>query len=576
MKKIIYSIIFLIGLFYSCSEDNFTKIPKGQASEGLLASKAGIDKLLIGAYAASDGEVANNATMSWASTISHWVFGSVTSDDARKGSSMGDQGNINPIEYFYVNADNAYVNDYWRAWFDAVVRANDVLRLLPKATDMTDAQKEQATAEARFLRGNAYFNLTIVFGKVPYIDETTVDPGLVANDHAVWAEIEADFTAAAAALPHRQAQKGRATKWAAKTYLARTLMFEKKFAEAKPILQDILDNGGFALMPSYEQNYLIAYNNNAESIWEIEYAVNDGFNGSPNASFGNGLAKPLGTSQVAGAGNFFSATHDFVAAFRVGDDGLPDLSKADNFKITDTVTVSRHSLNSEIDRTQAIDVRIDHTVSRPGIPYLDWGIIKEGTDISLIIWNLKDMGPYANIKKTVFKKSEQAMATTTGWMTGINPNNLRVYRLANVILWLAECEVEVGSLQKATDLVNMIRNRTKNSNKVLLADGITPAANYKCEPYPVAFADQTIGRKAVRLEQRLEFGMEGFRFFDLVRWGIAADVLNNYMKEEAKLCPPLSDRKFTAGQNEVWPIPLNQINLTNKDGKTILTQNPGY
>jgi hypothetical protein len=566
MKKIIiFSVIVLTGLFYSCSKENFDILPKGQAPIATLQSKVGIQKLLIGAYAACDGTINSSAGQAWASTVSNWVWGSIASDDARKGSSMGDQGNINPIEYFYVNSANPYVNDHWRTWYDAVTRANDVLRLLPGTKDMTDAEKIQVEAEARFLRAHAYFQLTIVHGKVPYISETTEDPSLVANDHLLYPEMEADFTFAAANLPHRQADKGRITKWAAKTYLARALMFEQKFSEAMPILRDVYTNGGFTLMSSYEQNYRIKNNNNAESIWEIEYAVNDGFDGSPNGNYGDGLAKPLGTALLGGAGNFFSATHNFASAFRVDDSGLPLLG--DTYSVDDILPVSQFSL--DVPYKLPVDPRLDHTIGRPGVPFLDYGVVQKGVDINTWIWNLKDMGPYPLFVKTFFLKSEKSLATTTGWMTGINPNNLRVYRLANVILWLAECEAEVGSLSNATSLVNEIRNRTKNSNVVKFDDG-TPAANYKCKPYPVDFPTKEYARKAIRTEMRLEFGMEGFRFFDLVRWGIADQVLNTYMTVEGTIMPPLNGRSFTKGQHEIWPIPLIQMNLTNKNGTNIL------
>ncbi|MEO8962039.1 MAG: RagB/SusD family nutrient uptake outer membrane protein [Ginsengibacter sp.] len=571
MKKIIFSLIILSGLLYSCSKSKYEILPKGQAAIATLQSKVGIQKLLIGAYAACDGTINGDAGQAWASTVSNWVWGSIASDDARKGSTIGDQGDINPIEYFYVNSANSYVNSHWRTWYDAVTRANDVLKLLPGTKDMTEAEKTQVEAEAKFLRAHAYFQLTIVHGKVPYIDETAVDPGLVSNDHLVYPEMEKDFAFGGDNLPNRQADKGRVTKWAAKTYLARVLMFEKKFSDAMPILRDIYQNGGYTLMDSYEKNYMIANNNNAESIWEIEYAVNDGFDGSPNANYGDGLAKPLGTAVLGGAGNFFSATHDFVSAFRVDASGLPYLNNT--YSINDTVAYSRDGLS--VPYKLPLDPRLDHTIGRPGIPFLDYGVVQKGVPIDVWIWNLKDMGPYPLFCKTFFKKSEKAFATTTGWMTGINANNLRVYRLANVILWLAECEVEAGSLHEATLLVNMIRNRSKHSNVVRFDDG-TPAANYLCEPYPVDFATKEYARKAVRTEMRLEFGMEGFRFFDLVRWGVASEVLNNYMAVESKIMPPLVGRSFVAGTNEIWPIPLNQLNLTNKGGKTILTQNPNY
>ena len=570
MKKIIFAIIIMTGLFNSCSKDSYVILPKGQASLATLENKVGVNKLLIGVYACADGTINGDAGQAWASTVSNWVWGSVASDDARKGASVGDQGDINPIEFFYVNASNGYVNSHWRTYYDAVRRANDLLGILKNTKDMTDEEKKQVEAEDRFLRAHFYFQLTIVHGKVPYIDEDTENPGIIPNDHLVYPEMEADMKFAADNLPDRQTDKGRVTKWAAKTYLARIYMFQQKFADAMPLLRDVYTNGRFSLMPSYEQNYRIKNNNNAESIWEIQYAVNDGFDGSPNANYGDGLAKPLGTAQVGGAGNFFNATHSLVSAFRVTPQGLPLFT---TYSVGDIVPWSTDGL--DVPYKSPVDPRLDWTVGRPGVPFLDYGVVQKGVDITAWIWNLLDMGPYPLFVKTMFLKSETGFATTTGWMTGLSANNLRLFRLGTVILWLAECEAEVGSLSNATSLVNEIRNRVKNSNVVRFDDG-TPAANYLVEPYKVDFPTQEYARNAIHMELRLEFGMEGMRFFDLVRWGIAAEVINNYMNVEGTIMPLLNGRSFSKGQSEIWPIPQQQIDLSMKDGKSVLVQNPGY
>jgi starch-binding outer membrane protein, SusD/RagB family len=570
MKKISIVIIVLTGLIYSCSKGSYQILPKGQASISTLENKVGVNALLIGVYACADGTNNSNSGQSWASTVSNWVWGSIAGGDAYKGSSLNDQGDINPIEDFYVDASNSYVESHWRTFYDAIRRANDVLTVMKSANDMTDAEKTEVEAEDRFLRAHFYFELTIVHGKVPYIDENTKDPGSVPNDHLVYPEMEADLKFAVEHLPEKQSDKGRVTKWAAETYLAKAFMFEQKFADAMPLLRDVYTNGGFTLMPSYEQNYRIANNNNAESIWEIEYATNDGFSGSPNANFGDGLAKPVYGAGLPGTGNFFSGSHSLVSAFRTTSAGLPYFT---TYSPGDIVPWSTDGLS--VPYKLPVDPRLDWTVGRPGVPFLDYGVIQPGVPISVWIFSLANFGPYPLFVKTYFLKSEKSLATTTGWMTGVSPNNLRIFRLGNVILWLAECEAEVGSLHNATVLVNEIRNRAKNSNVVRFADG-TPAAKYLVEPYLVDFATKDYALQAIRMEDRLEFGMEGMRFFDLVRWGIAADEINNYIKVDGSIMPPLAGRTFTKGKNEIWPIPQHEIDLSNKDGKSVLVQNPGY
>ena len=178
-------------------------------------------------------------------------------------------------------------------------------------------------------------------------------------------------------------------------------------------------------------------------------------------------------------------------------------------------------------------------------------------------------------KKSTYLKAEKNIYSSTTVRPGANANNFRKFKLSNVILWLAECETEVGSLHNATVLVNLIRNRAKGSNVVKFDNG-TPAANYKVEPYPADFATKEEARLAVRHEQRLEFALEGVRFFDLVRWGIAGPVLNRYLSVDGKIMPSLLNKTFLVGQHEVRPIPQAQIDLSKKDGQPVLVQNPGY
>lgn len=566
MKKRFIILLLTTACLSACNK--FDIKPKGQANIDQLTNKSGVNALLIGVYACIDGTVVNDAGAAWASSISNWVWGSVASDDARKGSSLGDQSAINPIEYFYVDAANSYVNNRWRSYYEAITRSNEVLRTLPKVTDMTDDEKKLVEAQAKFLRAHFYFFLTIVYGKVPYIDENTEAPGSVKNDHVLWPEMENDMKFAVDNLPTSWADKGRVTSWAAKTYLARIYMFQQKFDLAMPLLRDVYENGPFTLMDSYEKNYRIAHNNNVESIWEVQYAVNDGADGSPNANWGDGLVFPHGTAGLGIQGAFFQATHNFVSAFRVDANGLPLVN--DTYSVDDILPYSK--TGAEVLYKDPVDPRLDHTVGRPGVPFLDYGVVHGGD--SWVV-DAVNMGPY-NYKKNMFLKAESSQATTTGWMTGLNPNNYRIYKLGHVILWLAECEAEIGSLHNATMLVNEIRNRAKNSNVVTFSDG-TPAANYKVEPYPSDFPDKDYARKAIRMELRLEFGMEGMRFFDLVRWGIAAEVMNKYFEVEGTIMPPLAGMSFTAGKHEIWPIPLTQIDISDKEnGQSVLTQNPSY
>jgi len=569
-RKLFFTLILVAGIVCSCSNDWFDIKPKGQGSPETMNTKRGIDYLLIGTYAVVDGTHLPTDGMVWASAVSNWVWGSVASDDAYKGSDYGDQATINPVEGFFADADNGYVDNHWEPLYDGVVRANDVLRYLPETEDMNDAEKVLAEAQAKFLRAHFYVELTMVHGKVPYIDENTEEPKTVPNDHLVWPEIEADMKFAAENLPPSWNDKGRASSWAAKTYLGRIYLLQGKYAEAKPVLDDVYTNGPFELMESYEQNYMIAFNNNKESIFEIQYATNDGAEGSPNGGWGDALNFPHGVAGMGTCCGFFQPTHSLVSAYRVGADGLPLLD--DVYSADDILPYDPNATDANvIAYTGPIDPRLDHTVGRPGIPFLDWGIHKGDGWIR----DPANGGPYL-YKKNMFKQSEKSLATTTGWATGVNPNNFRKFRLGHVILWLAECEAQVGSLARATSLVNEIRTRAKNSEVVRFENG-TPAANYDVEPYPAAFASKEVAMKAVQHETRLEFAMEGMRFFDLVRWGIASTVMNKYLSVEGTKMGHLSGKTFVANKHEIWPIPQSQRDLSvDETGETVLVQNPNY
>jgi hypothetical protein len=163
-------------------------------------------------------------------------------------------------------------------------------------------------------------------------------------------------------------------------------------------------------------------------------------------------------------------------------------------------------------------------------------------------------------------------------------NNYRLLKLSSVILWLAECEVELGNLGEAEKYVNLIRNRAKTGS---VQDA---SVNYVVNPYPAgtfAAKGKEFAQNAVRMENRLEFAMEGHRFFDLVRWGIAEPYLNKYLKEESVNGTDAAGRtynkrgylvgkSFKAGRNEYFPLPNDEILNSQKAGAATLKQNPGY
>src|SRR5689334_22947997 len=160
----------LLSIVSSCSDSFLDVKPKAALSSSALQNAKGINSLLIGAYALLDGwATAEGAYRSYQVGADNWVYGSVASDDAYKGTIAGDQPPISLIEQHNITSDNIYFRGKWRGMYDGIARTNDVLLLLPGVTDMTDAEKKQVEAEAKFLRGHFHFELKKMYNNVPYV-----------------------------------------------------------------------------------------------------------------------------------------------------------------------------------------------------------------------------------------------------------------------------------------------------------------------------------------------------------------------------------------------------------------------
>jgi hypothetical protein len=575
MKKITLFLFIVCCMIATSCSDKFLEVqPKAALANNVLQNKAGINALLIGAYSLLDGwATAEGAYRSYQSSGDNWVYGSVASDDAYKGTIAGDQPPISLIEQGNIQSDNIYFRGKWRGMYDGIARSNDVLQNLPMAKDLSDAESKQIIAESRFLRGHFHFELKKMYNMVPYIDDKTYSPSdlestKVPNKDDIWPKINADLQAAYEALPATQTQKGRVTKWAAAATLAKAYLFQKKYAEAKTLLDAIVASGQYKLMPLYHDNFRAVTNNNAESILEIEHSVNDGASGGENGNIGATLNYPYGGGGVTTCCGFFQPSQNLVNAFKTDANGLPLL---DDYNKEDVK--SDQGVESTADFTPytgTVDPRLDHTVGRRGIPFLDWGAHPG----KLFVRDQTYGGPYSP-KKHVMYRSDVGTNTFAS-NPRLNANNYRMVRYSHVLLWLAEVEVEVGSLEKARDYVNQIRRRAANPDGFVKGTDGKAAANYIIKEYTAPWTDKAVARKAVQFEERLEFGMEGHRRFDLVRWGIADQVLNAYYPIEAKKRSYLSGVTFIKGKHEYFPIPLQEILNSQKNGAPTLTQNPGY
>jgi starch-binding outer membrane protein, SusD/RagB family len=565
------------GAFYACSDSFLDRQPIGGLDEGTLSNQKGVEAVLIGAYSLLDGwgQGWGNGAV-WTSAASNWVYGGICGGDANKGSDASDQPAINPIARYEGLADNEYFRGKWRVCFDGVARSNSTLKLLAKATDMTADAKKSVEAEARFLRGHYHFEAKKTFNNIPYVDDKAVDFN-IPNDRNVWPDIENDLKFAYDNLPATQAQVGRVNKWAAGAMLARAYLFQRKFAEAKALLDVVIAQGQtsngkkYALQAKYSDNFVISGKNSSESVFAVQSSVNDGADGE-NGNYGDVLNFPYtgGPGECCG---FYQPSQELVNSHRTDATGLPLLdgtyNSAANAVKNDQGIPSNQAYTPDAGR---LDPRVDHSVGRRGIPYLDWGP-HPGQG-----W-IRDQayaGPFSP-KKNVFKRAEKGSGSTaSGWAQGASANNVNLIRFADVLLMAAECEVEVGSLEKAREYVNQIRTRAANAADFVKAADGTNAANYVIGNYTAAWTNKDVARNAVQFERKLELAMEGHRFYDLVRYGTADAVLNAYITYESTLRTFMRGARFTKGKSEYFPIPQSEIVNSSVGGKATLKQNPGY
>jgi len=566
---------FVIILVAACKKSFLDQSTIGILTETEAQSLKGAQQFLTASYSAIKG-------IGWEGGGSNWVYGSIAGGDANKGSDAGDQADIVPIQQFNASAANNYFNVKWRALYEAIARTNGTIRIVKALTpaDISDVDKNQILAEARFLRGFFHFEAKKMWNKVPYVDETiNVTTANVPNDTDIWPKILEDLNFARNTLTPTKAQIGRINKWGAAGIYAKALLFQGKYAEARPILTDIITNGvntagtKYALAPAFHDLFNADRENlpavRAETLFAFEASVNDGGGGN-NANIDQVLNFPYNGGPGTCCG-FFQPSFELVNSYRTNALGLPLLDGSYNTG-ANQVKNDQGVLSNQAFTPDAgnLDPRLDWTVGRRGLPYLDWGLHPGATWIR----DQGNGGPYAPKKNAYYKAQEKKLSDGTNWASGLTAINYKMLRFADILLMAAEAEIDGGgSLEKAREYINLVRARAAQPSSFV------PGANasYVIGVYTLPFTDATAARNAVRFERKLELAMEGHRFFDLVRWGVADVALNAFFAyEKPKLSAGYGTASFVKGRNEYFPIPQRQIDLQASGGTPTLTQNPGY
>ncbi|CAN5364299.1 RagB/SusD family nutrient uptake outer membrane protein [soil metagenome] len=442
-------------------------------------------------------------------SISFIAATNIISDDADKGSFDGDQTALKDIDNFTTTPTNNFVAALWNGYYSGISRANQALAAL--ATSSIDAAtKTQLTAEVRFIRGYYYFNLVRFFGKVPKVvrvpkdaQDANTDPAFQtrAPVDTIYNVITQDLQFAANNLPIRaQSAVGHANKGAAQALLAKTYLYRKNWQQVQALTQEVINSGQYSLVPDYTTIWRYVGNNNAESIFETQSGT---FN---NGDIAVGSYSTWQGPRVGGKGGwtdlgfgFDTPSQDLVNAYETGDK-----------RKTSTIII------------------IDTSPKHVGTVLYDGFRIPSADSVQNLFYNYKAYySENKNVEPYLGNRDKKQ-------------KNVHLLRYADVLLMNAEANNELGQTAPAVTNLNMIRTRAGLA--------ATKAAS------------QADVRNAIWKERRIELAMEHDRFFDLVRTGRAAQVMQ------------AAGKNFVAGKNELLPVPSLQIQLSG--GK--LDQNSGY
>src|SRR6266487_1270472 len=625
-NRLLYGMALVVlasGVAYAC-KDFLDQPAQGTVEVASLETSAGVEGSLIAAYRSLD--CSSSSAGSWGCAASNWVWGSVPSGDAHKGSNAGDQQPINDIETYYWSVGEAegYLNQKWSQVYEGVFRANATLNLLNKVLARNPleigADSLSIRGEALFLRAHYHFEAYRMWGHIPYYFETDTTPvaqggfrkpNNLALDSIVKLII-ADLNSAITLLPAtpRNGELGRATSWAARAYKGRVQVYGAALTpalwdSALVTLRNVRTSGPYQLETSFDHVWtgFAQYRDGLETILAFQASVRDGEPSGWNSNWGERLNFPHSGSHFGCCG-FHQPSQQLVNFFAVDAVGLPVALSNTSWNTTAALSDTNFSGG----QLAAVDPRLDWTVGRDKVPYKDWTLHSRSW-----IRDATYSGPYSP-KKNVHEKAADA-ENNVGWQaTQTNDVNIHLFRFADLLLLNAEAHVHAttGVLDSARVLINLVRARagkvaqgcgnpsdslvkavwpTCATNAAIQPMALpmvavtptldtlaTPWAVYKIGLYTTPFATIAEAERAVEYERRLELAMEGQRFFDLRRWGGADTVIANYITVERSRIPYLAQAAniFTLPKYALYPIPQDQIELSRVGGQDRLVQNTGW
>ena len=477
-----------------------------------------------------------------------WYFGDIVSDDALKGGQdINDGADLRELENFKANSDNEILLGYYRAQWQGIQRANLAIDEIPTTRIETEGDEAEKQAkyrdrylgEAYFLRGFYYFRLARMFGGMPLIDYVIKSSNQWAQtrstmDKTLNFAIE-DFKRAENLLwekdKYSNEELGRATKGAAQAMLLKANLYradylrnagneteaQKYFAEAAKWGEKVIQSRQYSLWPNYLDNFRLANENGRESVFEIQYteeATSDyGGEGYTRGTMTTILQRSRSSAFGEAGWGYDRPTQNLYNEYEAGD----------------------------ARRDETILVPTDEQIETPA-------------------QEIYCGDRMLNRKYAMYNDGANGGIYKLAHATRSPKNNIQI-RYADVLLMYAEACCESGDLPSAKSALKEVRDR----------------AGLSQFPYTAVIQGQTVTfndnqedlRKAIRHERRVELAMEGHRWFDLTRWGIAKETMDTYMAGETEEAKELYGT-FQKGKHELFPIPSKEIDLSG------IEQNPNW
>ena len=566
-KNILYIGLVCCGLtLSSCSSFLDDQVPQGTLTQDEVKDPKYVDNVILSAYAG----LVTIEDMN--SSFSLWNYDTRSDDAYVGGANDNDGGEFHVMEKAkgIMTTDWPY-SDIWNRFYKYLSRVSLSLDMLSEA-DQGNATIQQRTAEMKFLRAYGHFQLKRLFKNIPFVnrlhmtedDYNNLSNTEYTNDQA-WQQIINDLEDAYKVLPVTQADKGRPTKAAAAAFLAKVYLYKAYHqddtkshkvtsineAELKKVIEytDPSIYSGYGLESDLHNNFRPEeqFENGKEAIWSIQYSKNDGTTYG-NLNFAYRLIVPCVQGILDSGCDFYKPSINLVNAYRTNADGLP--------------LVDATAADYEVGSSQTVDPRLFETVGVSGTPYMfndkfmmsktkNWG--RGNGDYGYNV-SLKHNVDPALLDKYLFNADNQLASSM----------NRIVFRYADVLLMRAEAYAQLGQTGQAIDLVNQVRDRAIGLVNASVVSRYASKFNvhYAIKRYNGTYSKEE-AINIVKTERRLELAMESERFFDLVRWGDAAQVINKFYNEESKKLNFLSGAQFTADKNEYLPIPDKQYSASN-------------